>query len=109
YAVLKLNAADGGSPARIVINQASSRPQGERTHATLARACDAFLGAVPPLAGVIRRDQRVREAIRHQSLLLARRPLSPAALDVEAMVPSLIAPAAANSSPALITGSASCH
>jgi flagellar biosynthesis protein FlhG len=87
YAVLKVYAADSraaGRPnARIVINQASSQASGGRIHGVLARACQTFLGQTPPLAGVIRRDERVREAIRRQALLLDRHPNSPAALDLE--------------------------
>jgi flagellar biosynthesis protein FlhG len=90
YAVLKLYAADrAAGDARVVVNQASSRPAGERTHATLARACATFLGHAPPLAGVIRRDDRVRDAIRRQALLLTRHPTSAAASDVEAVARSL--------------------
>jgi flagellar biosynthesis protein FlhG len=90
YAVLKLYAADrAAGDARVVVNQASSRPAGERTHATLRRACATFLGNAPPLAGVIRRDDRVRDAIRRQSLLLTRYPASTAASDVEAVARTL--------------------
>ena len=90
YAVLKLHeAAARGATARIVVNQAASRTAGERTYATLARACASFLGRTPPCAGVIRRDDRVREAIRRQTLLLTRHPASPAAADVEALAATL--------------------
>jgi flagellar biosynthesis protein FlhG len=90
YAVLKLYAADrAAGDARIVVNQASSRPAGERTHATLQRACVTFLGHAPPLAGVVRRDDRVRDAIRRQTLLLIRHPASAAASDVEAVARTL--------------------
>jgi len=90
YAVLKLYAADrAAGDARVVVNQASSRPAGERTHATLHRACTTFLGHAPPLAGVIRRDDRVRDAIRRQALLLTRHPASAAASDVEAVARTL--------------------
>lgn len=93
YAVLKLNAADGGpADARVVVNQAASRPAGERIHLALARACEKFLGLRPPLAGVIRADERVREAIRRQCLLLLRHPTSAAGADVEAMVPAILQP-----------------
>ncbi len=86
YAVLKVHAAAArGETARIVVNQAASRAAGERTYATLARACTSFLGRTPPCAGVIRRDDRVREAIRRQTLLLTRHPASAAAADVEAL------------------------
>ncbi len=91
YAVLKLHAADrAGGAAQILVNQAVSQSGGERTYATLRRACAAFLGRTPPLAGVIRRDERVREAIRRQALLLTRHPNSPAAADVEALARALL-------------------
>jgi flagellar biosynthesis protein FlhG len=83
YAVLKLHAADcAGGDARVIVNQASGQGAGERTYATLRRACATFLGREPPLAGVIRRDDRVRDAIRRQTLLLTRHPSCAAATDV---------------------------
>jgi flagellar biosynthesis protein FlhG len=90
YAVLKLHAADGGSQAQIVVNQASNRPNGERTYTTLSRACTAFLGTTPTLAAIIRRDDHVRDAIRRQTLLLQRHPTTPAALDVAALAIRLV-------------------
>ncbi len=95
YAVLKVNAADRSAQgsttdARVVVNQAASRAAGERTYATLAQACQTFLGARPALAGIIRQDAKVREAIRRQCLLLTRHPASEAGADVEAMAPSLL-------------------
>jgi flagellar biosynthesis protein FlhG len=99
YAVLKLHAADlarqGGvaaGGARVVVNQAATRTSGERTYASLQRACERFLGTAPGLAGVIRRDDRVRDAIRRQTLLLTRHPVCPAAADVEAVAGSLDVP-----------------
>ena len=90
YAALKLHAADEpAGDARVVVNQASSRAAGERTYATLARACRAFLGRAPALAGVVRRDDRVRDAIRRQTLFLTRHPTAPAATDVEAIAAGL--------------------
>jgi flagellar biosynthesis protein FlhG len=92
YAVLKLHAADRrAGDARVVINLAATRPAGERTFATLQRACTTFLHRSPGLAGVIRRDERVRDAIRRQTLLLTRHPASSAAADVEATARSLLA------------------
>jgi flagellar biosynthesis protein FlhG len=90
YAVLKLHHVDKpNGDARIVVNQVTSRQAGQRTFATLERACQTFLGRCPALAGVIRRDDRVRDAIRRQTLLLARHPTSPAAEDVEAIARNL--------------------
>lgn len=91
YAVLKLHARDRlvlasddqpAVDARIIVNQANSVASGERAYATLARACTNFLGRTPPLAGIIRRDPSVSEAIRRQTLLPIRHPNAPAALDV---------------------------
>jgi flagellar biosynthesis protein FlhG len=90
YAVLKLHAADRPvGDARIVVNQASTRQAGERTFVTLQRACQTFLGRAPALGGIVRRDDRVRDAIRRQTLLLSRHPNSAAATDVEAIARSL--------------------
>ena len=94
YAVLKLYAADDGdvASARVVVNQASSRGAGERTFATLARACATFLGQAPAFAGAVRRDDRVRDAIRRQTPLLTRSPGCAAAEDVEAIARLLTMP-----------------
>jgi flagellar biosynthesis protein FlhG len=90
YAVLKLHAADRPQgDARVVVNQAASRQGGEHTFATLARACQTFLGRAPSLAGIVRRDDKVRDAIRRQTLLLSRHPTCAAAIDVEAIARSL--------------------
>ncbi|MDR3535700.1 MAG: MinD/ParA family protein [Acetobacteraceae bacterium] len=84
YAVLKLYGLDRlNGDARVVVNQAASLAAGERTYATLRRACATFLGHEPPLAGVVRRDEKVRDAIRRQTLLLTRHPGSQAAADME--------------------------
>jgi flagellar biosynthesis protein FlhG len=90
YAVLKLYATDRPQgDARIVVNQASTRQAGERTYATLQRACQTFLGRAPACAGVIRHDEHVREAIRRQALMLTRHPNAPAATDVVAIAKGL--------------------
>jgi len=92
YAVLKLHAQDRpDGEAWIVVNQAVSAAAGERTWTTLRRACGSFLGREPPLAGVIRRDDRVRDTIRRQTPLLTRHPASAAAADVEAIARCLLA------------------
>lgn len=75
---------------RVVVNMAASAREGERTHTTLRKACESFLGFNPPLAGVIRRDNRVREAIRAQKPLLTRSPNSEAAVDVTRLAQQLI-------------------
>ena len=79
-----------GTDMRIVVNMANSTREGERIYNTLLKACEGFLKASPPLAGVIRRDLKVREAIRNQSPLLTRSPNSEAAADVEAIAEKLL-------------------
>lgn len=91
YAVLKLAAADRpGGDVRLVVNQASRPAAGQRTYAALAQASQRFLGRTPVLAGIIRRDDHVRDAIRRQVLLQTRHPNCPAAQDVAALARSLI-------------------
>ena len=75
---------------RIVVNMAASQREGERTHTTLRKACESFLGFAPPLAGVVRRDARVRDAIRAQKPLLTRSPNSDAAADITRLAQQLL-------------------
>lgn len=75
---------------RIVINAANSTREGERTYNTLLKACEGFLKISPPLLGVVRRDDKVREAIKSQTPLLTRYPNSEAAQDVESIAKILI-------------------
>ena len=96
YAVLKLNASDrratvnqAAGETGIVVNLAASRAAGQRTYGALARACGTFLGHSPRCAGVIRRDEHVRDAIRKQTPLLARHPNCAAAADVETLAQAL--------------------
>lgn len=92
YAVLKLHAADRpDGVSRVLVNQAATRAEGERTYATLSRACANFLGRTPGLLGIVRRDERVRDAIRRQTLLLTRHPACSAADDVQAAALALLA------------------
>lgn len=93
YAFIKVSLQqDPEADIRIVVNMANTTGEGQRTYALLSRACQNFLKASPPLAGVIRRDVRVREAIRHQTPLLVRHPTCAAAEDVEQLARSLLEP-----------------
>jgi len=90
YAFIKLTASDfPQTDLAIVVNMASSRQAGERTYRTLLKACENFVKLSPPLAGIIRRDDKVRDAIRHQAPLLTRHPTSNAAADVETLAARL--------------------
>ncbi len=90
YAFIKVTR--GANPAadlRIVVNMAQSAREGERTYQTIDKACQSFLKFSPPLAGIIRRDTHVRDAIRTQVPLLTRSPTCEAARDVEAVAARL--------------------
>jgi flagellar biosynthesis protein FlhG len=84
YAYIKLTAlerlADG---IRVVVNMATSQEEGDRSYATLLRACREFLKIEPPLAGIVRRDEQVKDSIRRQSSLFQRNPNADAARDVD--------------------------
>lgn len=93
YAYIKvLHRHHPGMDFRVVINLASDHREGERTYETLAKACQTFLKFTPVLAGVVRRDPRVVDAIRHQTPLLERHPNTEAAQDVEAIARKLDPP-----------------
>ena len=75
---------------RIVVNMANSIKEGERTYNTILKACEGFLKFSPQLAGVIRRDPKVRDSIRAQSSILVRFPNTEAAVDITNIVETLL-------------------
>lgn len=90
YAFIKVTrATNPQADIRIVVNLAQNVKEGERTYGTILKACQNFLKFQPPLAGIVRRDIKVREAIRHQVPLLVRSPTCDAARDVEAVASRL--------------------
>ena len=92
YAFIKISHLERPNlDIRVVINLANSIREGERTYNTILKACQGFLKFSPPLAGVIRRDNKVRESIRKQTSILVRYPNTEAANDVESIVKKLLA------------------
>ncbi len=90
YAVLKLHRLDRPlGDARVVVNMVSTQAAGERTYFTLRRACSTFLRFEPRLAGIVRRDDKVRDAIRRQVPLLTRHPVCQASGDIEVVAQGL--------------------
>lgn len=91
YAFIKL-AHQGGAHKglKVVVNSAESQTAGRKTYDTLGKACQNFLGFTPPLAGVVRRDAKVRDSIRAQSPLMTRSPDAQAGGDVERIVAQLL-------------------
>jgi flagellar biosynthesis protein FlhG len=86
YAYIKVTAMERlAEGIQIVVNMAANQREGERVYGTLLRACREFLKLEPPLAGIIRRDDHVKESIRRQASLLTRHPGCEAAQDVEAI------------------------
>ena len=86
YAFIKLaRAANPQADMRVVVNMAASALDGQKTYDTIRKACENFLKYTPPLTGVVRRDTKVRDAIRAQTPLLVRSPGADAASDVEAI------------------------
>ena len=84
YAYIKVTALDHMARGiQIVVNMVPTQREGERTYSTLLRACREFLKLEPPLAGIVRRDDHVKESIRRQTALMTRYPNSEAASDVE--------------------------
>jgi len=91
YAFIKLTMATvPGADVRIVVNMVENEKQGEQTYNTLRKACAKFLRCEPPLAGLIRRDRNVRDAIKSQMSVAVRSPNSPSVQDVEALAAGLI-------------------
>lgn len=74
----------------IVINQAETRAGGQRTYEAIARACETFLGFRPRLAGIVMRDEKVREAIRRQKTLISTDPQAQPIQDAIAIAQGLI-------------------
>jgi len=86
YAFIKLaRAANPSADMRVVVNLAANAADGQKTYETISKACENFLRYKPLLAGIIRRDSKVRDAIRAQTPLLIRSPGADAAADVEAI------------------------
>ena len=86
YAFIKISrAANPAADMRIVINMATNLADGAKTYDTIRKASESFLFYTPPLAGIVRRDPKVRDAIRAQTPLMVRSPASDAASDVEAI------------------------
>lgn len=80
YAFIKLTIArNPNARVSIVVNNVASKKDGEKVYEAIKRAAEGFLKISPPLAGIIKSDTKVVDAIRAQMPLLARHPQSEAA------------------------------
>ena len=86
YAFIKLCLQQNDKPnVQVVINQAASQKEGEKTFNSLSKACTSFLKYSPPLLGIIRKDNKVKDSIRAQQSMLEKAPHSTAATDAAAI------------------------
>ena len=91
YAFIKLTHMERPNlELKVIVNMANSTKEGERTYNTILKACEGFLKFSPALAGVVRRDTKVRETIRNQTSILVRFPNTEAANDVRIIADKLI-------------------
>ncbi len=91
YALIKLCLADKmDATISIVVNQAASQKEGDVSYQAISRACTNFLNITPRLLGVIRKDNKVKDAIRAQASLITRAPHTTAATDVASIAVKLL-------------------
>lgn len=86
YAFIKICATRKNMPSvQVVVNSAASHKEGEKTYASLNRACTNFLNVSPPCLGIIRKDNKIKDTIRSQQSLVSTAPHTTAATDVAAI------------------------
>ncbi|MFO0388853.1 MAG: MinD/ParA family protein [Alphaproteobacteria bacterium] len=86
YAFIKIAQGSKQPPdIGIVVNQAATQKEGETTYHALNKACVNFLNMSPPLLGIIRRDNKVKDSIRGQKSIIIKAPHSTAATDAAAL------------------------
>lgn len=91
YAFIKLAyQRDPATDIRIAVNNVKSKQVGEKAYDAIRRACEGFLKMTPPLAGIVRQDDRVVDSIRAQVPILTRHPQSEAAADVKKLAETLL-------------------
>ncbi len=86
YAYIKLCVTKPGMPQlHVIVNSAASHKEGEKTYASLNRACTNFLNVSPPCLGIIRKDNKIKDSIRSQKSIITTAPHTTAATDVAAI------------------------
>lgn len=90
YAFVKtLRMRDEGACPFVAVNNCPDRSTAEQAYLTFAKTCESFLGFTPPLAGIVRRDPSVGQAIRAQVPLSRRSPGCDAARDIEKLAKAM--------------------
>lgn len=91
YAYIKVVARqDPKANFQIIVNQATRKSDGERTFGSIAHACRNFLSLELDFAGTVRRDAKVKDAIRHQMPILRRSPDANASHDISNIAKTLL-------------------
>ncbi len=86
YAFIKLCVTKLHNPQiYIIVNQAATQREGEKTYGSLEKACQNFLNFTPPLLGIVRKDNKVKEAIRSQVSIIEKSSFTLAATDAAAI------------------------
>lgn len=91
YAFIKIAQSSKPAPdVAIVVNQAATQKEGQATYQAINKACINFLNITPPLLGVVRRDNKVKDSIRSQKSLIIKAPHTTAASDAAAIAIKLM-------------------
>ena len=92
YALIKVTATrNPQADIRVVVNNVADKATGEKAFGAIKRACEGFLKVSPKLAGIIRSDPKVVDAIRNQIPIITRHPACDAVADIKALARSLFA------------------
>ncbi len=92
YAFIKiLRMQNQDADIQIIVNMAENQREGLKTFGAIKNACESFLKFSPRLAGIVRRDPKVKEAIRSQTPILLKNSKSMAAADIAALAVKLMA------------------
>lgn len=89
--ILRLQSREKPIEIEIIVNMAENARQGMKTFGAIKAACENFLKYAPKLAGVIRRDPKVKKSIQQQKPLLSINSKTLAAVDVATLSTKLMA------------------
>lgn len=83
YALIKvLSSQHGVKNFQVIVNMAESTQEARIGFERLSQACERFLGLTIKLLGVVRKDPKVTESVRHQVPLFKFAPGCPAVQDI---------------------------
>ncbi len=86
YAFIKLRTLrNTASTVHVIVNNATSRQEGQATFDGLAKVCSSFIDMTPKLLGIVHHDKKIADCIRNQKPLLTRHGNSVPANDIMAI------------------------